>query len=261
MAMHAVRPPSFVSTSSWLLVATLVQLTSGCNRERVLSSSLPPEEPPRRAAESFVHCVEAGTSGCVAPGDNHGGWDALHLLLWLASGSPLGILEALPLQLERHQDPLLVQDAFVDEVERYADVLRGAECDSTASQPMSPLIDKAGKLATDRLRRLGMWRDGFGTVIVGLQKEAHEQLDSGHLVRLDCRLDPYRVYLATHDRDGMIVVVGMTTVLDPAFGGDAPSRKDVDVRLTSRPLGLDDSQAGIIEGAVDPWLPFPLEEL
>jgi hypothetical protein len=106
-----------------------------------------------------------------------------------------------------------------------------------------------------------MWRSGFERVVAGLQKEAHDSLDTGHLVRLDCGFDPYRVYLATHDRDGRIAVVGMTTVLDPAFGGDSPSRKDVDVRLTSRPLGLDTAQAQIIEGAVDPWLPFPLEEL
>ncbi|MBC8068720.1 MAG: hypothetical protein IAG13_10335 [Deltaproteobacteria bacterium] len=259
--MHAARPSSFVRAGSWLLVASLVPLAVGCNRERILVSSLPSEDPPRRAAESFVHCVEASTSGCVSPGDNHGGWDALHLLLWMASGSPLGLIEALPQQLVRHQDPRLVRDAFVDEVERYAEVMRGSECESTSSQPMSPVIDEAATRASARLRRLGMWRSGFGTVIEGLQKEAHDQLDSGHLVRLDCGYDPYRVYLATHDRDGRIVVVGMTTVLDAAFGGDSPSRDDVDVRLGSRPLGLGTAQAPIIDGAVDPWLPFPLEEL
>jgi hypothetical protein len=243
------------------LLCLLLALAGGCGRGRVLPSSLPTEEPPRRAAESFLHCVEAGTSGCVESGDNHGGWDALHLLLWMASGSPVGILEALPTQLARHEDPLLVQDAFVDEVERYAEVVRGAECDSSASQPMHPLIDKAAAIAGERLRRLGLWRSGMGKVIVGLQKEAHEQLDNGYLVRLDCTYDPYRVYLATHERGGRIVVVGMTTLLDPVFGGDAPSRKDVDVRLTSDPLGLGRAQAPIIEGAVDPWLPFPLEDL
>ncbi len=258
--MHVAAAPSSVRAGTWLLVASLVA-ASGCTRERIIASSLPTEEPQRRAAESFVHCVEAGTSGCVAAGDNHGGWDALHLLLWMSSGSPLAILESLPNQLARHQEPLLVQDAFVDEVERYADVLRGAECESTASQPMHPLIEKAGARAGERLRALGVWRGGLGKVIEGLQKEAHEQLDSGHLVRLDCARDPYRVYLATHDRDGRIAVVGMTTTLDTAFGGDVPSRKDVDVRLSSVPLGLGAVQAPILEGAVDPWLPFPLEEL
>lgn len=258
--MLVVRALSVARVGALVLVA-LGSASFGCNRGRTLPSSLPEEEPPRRAAESFLHCVEAGTSGCVQPGDNHGGWDALHLLLWMASGSPLGIIDALPTQLVRHEDPLVVQEEFVAEVERYADVVRGAECDSTSAQPMHPLIEKAGTKANERLRRLGLASSGLGKVIEGLQKEAHEQLDTGHLVRLDCRYDPYRVYLATHERDGRIVVVGMTTLLDPAFGGDAPSRKDVDVRLTSRPLGLGTSQAPIIEGAVDPWLPFPLEEL
>lgn len=265
--MYAARAPSIVRAprraagDAVMLLASLSLLAFGCNRERILASSLPVEEPPRRAAESFLHCVEAGTSGCVAPGDNHGGWDALHLLLWMANGSPLGILEALPEQLARHEDPLTVQESFVGEVERYAEVVRGAECESTSAQPMPPLIDKAASRASTRLQALGLWRSGFGSVVEGLQREAHEQLDSGHLVRLDCGFDPYRVYLATHERDGRIVVVGMTTVLDPSFGGDAPSRKDVDVRLGSRPLGLGNAQAPIIEGAVDPWLPFPLEEL
>jgi hypothetical protein len=254
--MLVVRAPSALRVGALALVGVL-----GCNRGRTLPSSLPEEEPPRRAAESFLHCVEAGTSGCVQPGDTHGGWDALHLLLWMASGSPLAILDALPTQLRRHEDPLVVQEAFVGEVERYADVVRGAECDSTSAQPMHPLIDKAAAKANERLRRLGLARSGLDKVIEGLQTEAHDQLDTGHLVRLDCRYDPYRVYLATHERDGRIVVVGMTTLLDPAFGGDAPSRKDVDERLTSKPLGLGTAQAPIIDGAVDPWLPFPLEEL
>src|SRR5262245_49300318 len=160
------------------VLCLLLAFAGGCGRGRTLPSSLPTEEPPRRAAESFLHCVEAGTSGCVEAGDNHGGWDALHLLLWMASGSPVGILEALPTQLARHEDPLLVQDAFVDEVERYAEVVRGAECDSSASQPMHPLIDKAAAIASERLRRLGLQRSGMGKVIAGLQKEAHEQLDT-----------------------------------------------------------------------------------
>lgn len=254
--MPKASAPSIARVGALAVVAVLA-----CNRGRTVQSSLPVEEPEKRAAESFLHCVEAGRSGCVEAGDNHGGWDALHLLLWMASGSPLAILDALPNQLASHADPLLVQDSFVHEVERYAEVVRGAECDPTASQPMHPLIDKAAAQATERLRRLGLWRGGLDKVIAGLQKEAHEQLDTGHLVRFDCGRDPYRVYLATHDRDGRIVVVGMTTLLDPKFGGDMPARKDVDVRLSSKPLGLGSAQAPIIEGAVDPWLPFPLEEL
>jgi hypothetical protein len=239
----------------------LAVLHAGCTGGRVIASSLPDEEPARRTAESFVHCVEVGTSGCVAPGETHGGWDALHMLLWMASGSPVGVLEALPVQLSAHGDPLAVQAAFVGEVERYATALRGAECESTMSQPAGPLIDKAASSAIARLERLGMSRTGLGRVIDELRAEAHGELDGGHLVRLDCTRDPYRVYLATADRDGRISVVGMTTTLAPEFGGDAPSRRDVDVRLSSEALGLGRRSLPIVEGAVNEWLPFPLEEL
>lgn len=232
-----------------------------CTRGRVIQSSLPDEEPPRRAAESFVHCVEAGNSGCVTPGENHGGWDALHLLLWMASGSPVGILEALPLQLTAHVDPLLVQSAFVVEVERYAAALRGAECESTASQSITALIDRASNSALRRLERLGMGRAGLAQIIGELREEAHDDLDGGHLVRLDCLHDPFRVYIATTPRDGRIAVVGMTTVLDAEFGGDSPSRQDVDKRLASEPLDLAGISLPVVEGSVDAWLPFPLEEL
>lgn len=243
------------------VLAVALLAAPACNRGRVIKSSLPDEEPPRRAAESFVHCVEAGNSGCVAPGENHGGWNALHLLLWMASGSPVSILEALPLQLAAHVDPLRVQGAFVAEVERYAQALRGAECESTSSQPVAALIDRASDTALRRLERLGMARAGFGQIIGQLREEAHDDLDGGHLVRLDCAHDPFRVYVATTPRDGRIAVVGMTTVLDPEFGGDSPSRRDVDERFASESLGLGGVALPVVEGAVDVWLPFPLEEL
>jgi hypothetical protein len=242
-------------------VTLLVLTATSCGRGRVVQSSLPDEEPPRRAAESFIHCVEAGTSDCVAAGENHAGWDALHMLLWLASGSPVGILEVLPQQLAAHEDPLRVQAKFVEEVQRYAAALRGAECESTSSQAAAGLIDQAASAAKTRLDRLGMSRTGLTKVIDDLRAEAHEHLDGGHLVRLDCRYDPYRVYIATSDTGGRIAVVGMTTVLAPQFGGDSPSRRDVDVRLSSGSLGLSGKSLPLVEGAVNEWLPFAVEEL
>jgi hypothetical protein len=120
---------------------------AACNRGRVVDSTLPKTSPPARAADSFVHCVEAGTSNCVDGGEQHGGWDALQLLLWLSSGSPVSILEMLPRELDRHTDNLAVQAAFVDEVERYAEVVRGAECQSVATQPLRALVDQSARVA------------------------------------------------------------------------------------------------------------------
>ena len=246
-------------TAALILVAGVA--LGGCNRGRVVDSSLPKTTPAARAADSFVHCVEAETSGCVAAGEQHGGWDALHLLLWLASGSPVAILAALPRELDRHSDPLGVQKSFVVEVERYAEALRGAECQSVATQPLPALVDQAARAATERMKRLGLWRRDMEAVIAGLSEEAHQDLDEGHLVRLDCGYDPYRVYLVTRPRDGRIRVVGMTTTLAPLFGGDALDPRSVQARLEGPTFGLANSQAPIQENTIDAWLRFPVEDL
>jgi hypothetical protein len=246
-------------TAALILVAGVA--LGGCNRGRVVDSSLAKTTPAARAADSFVHCIEAETSGCVAPGEPHGGWDALQLLLWLASGSPVAILDVLPRELDRHSDPLAVQKSFVVEIERYAPVLRGAECQSVATQPLSALVDQAARVATERLKRLDLWRRDMATVIAGLSEEAHQDLDEGHLVRLDCSYDPYRVYLITRPRDERLRVVGMTTSLAPVFGGDALDPRSVQTRLESPALGLKNSQAPIQVDTIDSWLRFPVEEL
>jgi hypothetical protein len=246
-------------TAALILVAGVA--LGGCNRGRVVDSSLPKTTPAARAADSFVHCVEAATSGCVEAGEQHGGWDALHLLLWLGSGSPVAILNVLPRELDRHTDPADVQESFVDEVERYASAIRGAECQSVATRPLPVLVDQASRLATERLKRLGLWRRDMATVIAGLGEEAHQDLDEGHMVRLDCAYDPYRVYLITRPRDGRIRVVGMTTTLAPVFGGDALDPRSVKTRLESPTFGLSTSQAPIPEDTIDAWLRFPVEDL
>jgi hypothetical protein len=246
-------------TAALFLVAGVA--LGGCNRGRVVDSSLAKTTPAARAADSFLHCVEAGTSGCVEAGEHHGGWDALQLLLWLASGSPVSILEVMPRELDRHSDPLAVQKSFVVEVERYAQVLRGAECQSVATRPLPALVDQAASVATERLKRLGLWRRDMQTVVEGLRDEAHEDLDEGHMVRLDCGYDPYRVYLVTRPRDGRIRVVGMTTTLAPVFGGDDLDPRSVQTRLESPTFGLAGSQAPIQEDTIDSWLRFPVEDL
>jgi hypothetical protein len=242
------------------LAFSVVALASGC-RAPEIASPLPGVSAEQRAAQSFVHCVEGGTSGCVATGDKHTGWDALHLMLWLATGSPLAVLDTLPAQLAAHADPRKAQAAFVDEVERYAISLRGAECAANGSQPLEQVIERAAKLSATRLERLGMWRRDLAQVVDGLRREAHDELDGGHLVRMSCTYDPFRVYLVTRAHDGTTSVVGMTTTLDPSFGGDLPQRKNVRTRLASDALGLGGASAPVLEGTVDPWMPFPLEDL
>lgn len=233
---------------------------TGC-RVDAIASPLPAVSAEQRSAQSFIHCVEGGTSGCVVPGDSHVGWDALHLVLWMASGTPTGLLDALPAQLAAHQDPRRAQRAFVAEVERYANALRGAECAPDGSQPLDKFIDRAAQRAAARLDALGMWRRDLAAVVDDLRKQAHEELDGGHLVRFSCTFDPYRVYVITRAHDGTTTVVGMTTMLDSAFGGDVPQRKNVRARLEGDSLGLSRASAPVLEGTVDPWMPFPLEEL
>lgn len=250
------------SCRRWLAQAALGVLAAGvgCKKDPPVVE-LPSAPAPERTAQSFVHCMEARASQCVEAADQLAGWDAFYLLSWLAGGSPVSILEALPSALADHADPRRVQRRFVDEVERYASTVRGAGCMSTASQPIDPLVDQVASVASERLRRLGMWQGGMQAITEGLVEEAHESLGGGFLVRLDCERDPFRMYVATRERDGRHAVVGMTTLFPPLIGGDPPGREVVAERLRSRALGFAGSSAPINEGVVDPWLSFPVEEL
>jgi hypothetical protein len=242
------------------VVLVLAVLGGGaCRNDDIVAAPLPAEEAPRRAANSFVHCVEASTSGCVEAGETVGGWDAFYLLTWLGGGSPLSILEALPRELTAHADPLRVQRRFVDEVERYAPAIRGAECDAADMQPIDPLIDQVASVAAERVARLGLWAGNSAQVIEGLKEEAHDTLGGGYLVRMDCRYDPHRLWVATREREGAHSVVGITTIIPRFLGGTIPAREAVGNRLQSRSLGLSSAAAPVQEGAVDPWLPFPVE--
>lgn len=232
---------------------------AGCKANvevRVLSD----ESPARRSAASFVHCVEAGTAMCVDAENISGGWDAFYLLTWLADGSPVSVMYALPGELAAHQDPREVERRLVAEVERYSNAVRGAECDAVDAQQFSGLIDKAAAKATARMTALGMMEGNLRPVIVALAKEAHEGLDGGELVRMDCEFDPYRIYLASQSQaDGVQRVVGMSTMMPTAFGGDVPARDVVNERLHSRALGLDSQDPPVVDGSISPWLPFDVE--
>jgi hypothetical protein len=231
---------------------------AACKNRNTVATHLPREEPPRRAANSFVHCVESETSLCIKPGETVGGWDAFYLLMWLAGGSPVSILAALPSELAGHADPLRVQRRFVNEVERYAQALRGAACMASDMRPVDPLVDQVAGLAEQRLQRLGVWRGDMAEVVRGLVTEAHETLGGGYLVQVDCEHDPHRLWVATVERDGQHRVVGMTTILPTFLGGTTPGRDQVTQRLRSRSLGL--STSAPLEGDnVHPWIAFPVE--
>jgi hypothetical protein len=193
---------------------------------------------------------------------NYGGWDAFYLLGWLSSGSPTAILRSLQRELLEHGEARLVQARFVGEVSRYDMAIRGAECDPLEEgslQPLGPLVDQVAAAAQERLTGLGLWRGDMEGVVAGLAAEAREGLAGGYLVRLRCTSDPYSLYLAT-TRDGeRQVVVGMTTRLPRFLGGEAADRASMGKRLNSRSLGYATPPTPR-EGAVHPWLDFPVEE-
>lgn len=255
--MQSVHPRSIAALA---LTTALAASASGCVRGTVMAKLDSDLAPAQRAANSFLHCVEMGSSRCVKVEDTVGGWDAFYILGWLGGGSPMSILEALPNELSLHADPRFVQRRFVTEVERYAVPIRGAECDAGDLQPIDPLIDQVAQVANERMVRLGLWQGDMSGVMQGLADEAHETLGGGFLVRLDCSHDPHQLWVATREVDGRHVVVGLTTLLPRFLGGAPPSREDVADRLVSHSLGLATSQAPVVAGDVDPWLPFPIEE-
>ena len=242
-----------------MLLVGLMATVAGC-KARVEIKTLSSESPSRRTAASFVHCIEAGTSACVSEENISGGWDAFYLLQWMADGSPVSVMYALPGELAAHEDPRQVQQRLVGEVERYSNAVRGAECDPVDAMQMTPLIDTAAQQAANRLTKLGMLEGNLKVILEGLVEEAHEGLDGGELVRLDCRYDPYRLYIATRRfDDGVQRVLGMSTMMPATLGGDIPGRDVVDERLRSSSLGLDTAPPPLVDGGMNAWLPFEVE--
>lgn len=234
-------------------------MAAGCKKDPP-KVQLPNAPAPDRAAQSFIYCVEARAGQCVEPADQVAGWDSFYLLTWLAGGSPVAILEALPRELSDHADPRRVQRRFVGEVERYAATIRGAECQANGSRPIEPLIDEVAGVAAERLRKLGLWKGDMQAIARGLVEEAHDELNGGFLVRLDCKRDPYRIYVATQERDGRHAVLGLTTMVPQVIEPEPPGREQVSERLRSRSLGLNNASAPVDEGTISPWLRFPVEE-
>jgi hypothetical protein len=243
------------------VLGAVFAFATACNRGDEVTHPIPDEPPASRAAASFVHCVEAGSSACIKAQQTSGGWDALHLLSWLGSGSPAAIIQTLPRQLATHTQRDAVQGRFVDAVERYSAAIRGAECDAVQTQEAGPLVDKASQTAVERLEGFGLFNRSMAKVVEGLAGEAHEELDGGHIVHMNCKDDPYRVYLAVREGDGgEQIVVGFTTYWPEYLGGELPSREVVEERLHSRWLGLGRAGPPIAENTIHPWLPLPIEE-
>ena len=141
-----------------LLLAATTVVTAGCNNKTGEARTVGPAEPARRAASSFVHCVEADGGGCVPRDPKQGSWDAFALLQWLGGGSPTAILQALRRELEHHRDPYAVQERFVVVTSRYREPLRGAECKPESATQFSELMPKLLTRVETRMEALGLWR-------------------------------------------------------------------------------------------------------
>ncbi len=240
------------------MVAALL-LTPACKKEE--PTRAPAEgEPARRAAKSFVHCVEAGGSGCVDAEISQGPWDAFSMLGWLASGSPLSILMALPRELEHHKDPRKVQRRFVEQVGRQRETLRGAECRPERVDSLDAMVPKLSEAAQQRLTAMGLWSGELDRVVSGLAGEASRGLSGGYLVSMRCQGEPFELYVATTTEREKQVVVGLLMVLPEFLGGAAPNRNATSGRLRSISLTEDSKMNVVQEGAVDAWVSIPVEE-
>ncbi|PRP91814.1 hypothetical protein ENSA5_52510 [Enhygromyxa salina] len=243
-----------------LLVATSMA-ASGCTPNTGPAATVGPAEPARRAAQSFVHCVESEGGGCVARDPKQGSWDAFALLQWLGAGSPTSILQALRRELEHHRNPFAVQDRFVVVASRYREPLRGAECTPESATPIAELLPKAVSQVETRMQSLGLWRNDLEEVVGGLAEEAETGLADGWLVHMTCYGDPYEIWVATAKRDERQVVVGMLTSMPGWLGSGPLDDERVEGRIHSRTLG-DSTTLGVVrEGSVDTrWIPIPIEE-
>ena len=242
-----------------LLAATLA--VAGCKNGGGEAVTVGPDEPARRAAQSFVHCVEGEGGGCVSRDPKQGSWDAFALLAWLGGGSPTSILQALRRELEHHRDLFQIQDRFVVVTARYREPLRGAECRPESATPLSELLPRVVSRVETRMQGLGLWRPELQQVVTGLSEEASDGLADGWLVHMTCYGDPYEIWIATTVEDERQVVVGMLTTLPGWLGGGGLDDERVEDRIKSRTLGASTTLSVINEGAVDSsWIPLPVEE-
>jgi len=242
-----------------LVAAVLAVALGGC-RAKVEVATLPDESPSLRAANSFVHCIEGANSACVEPGQASRGWHGFALLAWLSHGSPVAIASSLPHQLAIHAEPRLIERRMVDEVERYAIALRGAGCSGVEEHSLGPLVERAATSAAERLDGLALWVRGASDAIGMLREDARAELAQGTLVAMRCPTDPYLLYVGTRYSEGRYSVVGMSTLVPAALGGERLDPERVAVRLESRALGLQGASSPLPDDAIGPWLPFPVEE-
>jgi hypothetical protein len=257
--------PISVSTSRLLTRVAIplvaVAALAGCKRSKGVSETVGPAEPARRAAVSFVHCVEQDGGACVTSENHYGSWDAFALLNWLGAGSPTSILQALRRELEHHRDPGAIQDRFVTLAARYREPLRGAECRADSAVPMTELLPKLTTRVESRMQTLGLWRSDLEQVVQGLAQEALDGLDQGWLVHMTCYGEPYEVWVATTRRDERQVVVGLLTSLPTYLGGRPLSDQVMNDRIGTRVSGGSTTLGVVREGTVDSrWMPFPIEE-
>jgi hypothetical protein len=243
-------------------LGAVLSLPAGCKRDRGPKDPSPPQLPAIRVANSFLHCVEAGKAQCVSAEQASTGWNAMFLLSWLGSGSPVAILESLPGELASHGNRRVIESRLVGEVERYATALRGAQCDADRAEPFEPLVEAAARTASERLERLGMLRGGMQAVIERLSEDARRELQDGHLIHMKCTHDPHNVYVAVRgESGGRPAVIGMTVMWPERLGGEAIAREAVAERLQSHGLGLSATVAPIDDNSIDVWLPFRVEDL
>lgn len=233
----------------------------GCQTKTTTTRTTGPAEPARRAAQSFVHCVESDGGTCVKRDPTLGSWDAFALLEWLGSGTPTSILQALRRELQHHRDLLAIQDRFVAKAARFREPLRGAECKPESAKPFAELLPSLSARVETRLESLGLWREDLAGVVEGLSAEAEEGLGDGWIVHMTCYGEPYELWVATSKRDERQVVVGMLLNLPTWLGGTVPNEEQVEGRIRSRTAATSTTLGVVREGTVDStWVPLPIEE-
>jgi hypothetical protein len=246
------------------LAACVVGLFAGptaCSHDEVVAPPVGPTVPARRAAMSFVHCLETDGGQCVRPSEKQGAWDAFAFLGWLAHGSPTSILQALPRELGHHKDARSVSARFVNKSTRLREAVRGSECRDDTAKSIGELIPTMRARVEQRMTAMGLWSPDLQAIVDGLTHEANAGLADAYLVHMRCFDDPYHLWVATSTSEERYLVVGVMTRLPEYLGGTAPDREVVEGRLHGKNLGSVMRAGAIREGTVDSeWIPLPVEE-
>jgi hypothetical protein len=236
--------------------------TSSCRGKDAGPAAPDPAEQARRAARSFVHCVEQSGSSCVGSSTKQGAFGSLSALLWLHRASPLSLITAAEGVIQNRQDVEKNQTRFVGHLKGLYAQIRGASCEPVDMRPVDEIADALKRETQTRFDALDIWPEQRHELIDTLHSEIVAGLPNGYVAAVACAESPWLFYLVTAVDEERQTVVGFTRMMAESMRGAvepeivAQCEADLDAQ-SKRSSDFFRAPAG----QVHPWIKVAMEEI